>query len=187
MNAISDISVLASIHSKWCKKIFDGEKLVEIRKSRPKLEPPFKMYIYCTKPSKTCQTISGSMVINTDELFRLPDGALKHDWSGELMVHPSDAWGPDNYLNGKVIGECVCDKIDAFQVFEDGRVQNWLWLDLDRACISYETLAEYVGAGKTGYAWHLSRPALYDKPLPITDFLPKPPQSWCYVSAPRTS
>ena len=43
-------AVLISIRPKWCEKIINGVKTVEVRKSRPKLEPPFKCYIYCTRP-----------------------------------------------------------------------------------------------------------------------------------------
>lgn len=42
-------SILISIRPEWCEKIVSGEKTVEIRKTRPKLEPAFKVYIYCTK------------------------------------------------------------------------------------------------------------------------------------------
>lgn len=41
-------AVLLSIRPEWCEKILSGEKTVDIRKTRPKLEPPFKCYIYCT-------------------------------------------------------------------------------------------------------------------------------------------
>ena len=41
-------SVLISIRPKWIQAIFDGEKTLEIRKTRPKIEPPFRCYIYCT-------------------------------------------------------------------------------------------------------------------------------------------
>lgn len=41
-------AVLISIRPEWCKLIVDGKKTVEVRKSRPKLETPFKVYIYCT-------------------------------------------------------------------------------------------------------------------------------------------
>ena len=41
-------SVLISIRPEWCKLIVDGKKTVEVRKTRPKLETPFKVYIYCT-------------------------------------------------------------------------------------------------------------------------------------------
>ena len=41
-------SVLISIQPKWVEKIANGEKTIEVRKSIPKLERPFKVYIYCT-------------------------------------------------------------------------------------------------------------------------------------------
>ena len=42
-------AVLISINPKWCKLIIDGKKTVEIRKTRPKIDTPFKCYIYCTR------------------------------------------------------------------------------------------------------------------------------------------
>ena len=50
-------AVLLSIRPEWCVKILNGEKTVEIRKNRPKLKPPFKCYIYCTKAQKKLITI----------------------------------------------------------------------------------------------------------------------------------
>lgn len=41
-------SVLLSIHPKYVDKILDGKKTIEVRKSRPKITPPFKCYIYMT-------------------------------------------------------------------------------------------------------------------------------------------
>ena len=41
-------AVLISIRPKWCEKIASGEKTIEVRKTRPKLETPFKSYIYQT-------------------------------------------------------------------------------------------------------------------------------------------
>ena len=43
-------SVLISIQPKWCELIASGKKTIEVRKTRPKLETPFTVYIYCTKP-----------------------------------------------------------------------------------------------------------------------------------------
>ena len=110
---MSERAVLISIQPKWCELVANGKKTIEVRKTRPKLETPFKCYIYCTKPSKKYQTICGCMVINTDELYRLPNGEIKHDWSGELMT-VKEEYTKDNFLNGKVIGEFVCDRIDDF-------------------------------------------------------------------------
>ena len=41
--------VLISIKPKWCELIANGTKTVEVRKTKPNLETPFKCYIYCTK------------------------------------------------------------------------------------------------------------------------------------------
>ena len=41
-------AVLISIRPKWCEKIINGEKAIEVRKTRPNLKTPFKVYIYCT-------------------------------------------------------------------------------------------------------------------------------------------
>lgn len=43
-------AVLISIKPKWCELIASGKKTVEVRKTRPKLETPFKCYIYRTLP-----------------------------------------------------------------------------------------------------------------------------------------
>ena len=42
-------AVLISIKPKWCKRIANGQKTIEVRKTRPKMDTPFKCYIYCTK------------------------------------------------------------------------------------------------------------------------------------------
>lgn len=42
-------AIMLSIRPKWCGKIASGEKTIEVRKTRPKLDTPFKCYIYCTQ------------------------------------------------------------------------------------------------------------------------------------------
>lgn len=42
-------AVLISIRPKWCELIASGEKSIEVRKTRPKIETPFKCYIYETQ------------------------------------------------------------------------------------------------------------------------------------------
>ena len=39
-------AVLISIRPKWCEKIINGRKTIEVRKTRPKMDTPFKCYIY---------------------------------------------------------------------------------------------------------------------------------------------
>lgn len=70
---MSKKAILISIQPKWCELIASGEKTIEIRKSRPKLETPFRCYIYCTKNGKSkwngkiigefvCDEISGGYI-----------------------------------------------------------------------------------------------------------------------------
>ena len=75
-------AVMLSIRPKWVEKICNGEKTIEVRKNRPKLETPFKCYIYCTLPKYPHEDF-----IATD--------------------YPN----PQFYGGGKVIGEFTCDRI----------------------------------------------------------------------------
>jgi hypothetical protein len=38
-------AVLISIRPEWCEKIINGQKTIEVRKTRPKMDTPFKCYI----------------------------------------------------------------------------------------------------------------------------------------------
>lgn len=42
-------AVMISIRPKWCDLIASGKKTIEVRKTKPLIDVPFKSYIYCTK------------------------------------------------------------------------------------------------------------------------------------------
>lgn len=78
-------AILMSIKPKWCEKIFSGEKTVEVRKTAPKLKPPFKVYMYESLGKKfSCSRCEGCPI-------RFPLGC--------------------NEGAGAVVGEFICDKI----------------------------------------------------------------------------
>lgn len=180
-------AVLISIRPEWCEKIINGQKTIEVRKTRPKIETPFKCYIYCTKP----KSYSSDVSLCTDELYRLPSGEIKFGSSIELSSFP-DQWNKDNFLNGKVIGEFVCDMI----VDGNAHVQNWLYIS-EHCCVPGPDLYKYCGEDENGdtkycFGWHISDLVIYDKPKELREFskywdyfidnqIPRPPQSWCYV------
>ena len=196
-------SVMISIKPKYCELIASGKKTVEVRKTKPKLIPPFKCYIYCTKPSKKYQTVTGSMVLNDDELFKLPNSEIKYGNSIELIVY--DNYSKDNFLNGKVIGEFVCDNIYPIRYERDGfYVADFI--DCKTSCLKPRDFIVY-GKGKPLYGWSISGLIIYDKPKELSEFekpcnhncfapcphyrgkeyecekpmITRPPQSWCYV------
>ena len=188
-------SVLISIKPEWCSLIASGKKTVEVRKSRPKIETPFKVYIYCTK--------NGSFMIQDENN---PALSKNHIYK----------------YGGKVIGEFVCDEIIEINAddFEYGHY-DISDDDLIKTRLTQEDLWEY-GKGKTLYLWHISDLVIYDKPKELSEFykycnndcskcqfaeeyetnsamtpwvyesqyactvreklrLKRPPQSWCYV------
>lgn len=180
------LSVLASILPKYCELIASGIKVVEIRKTRPKLETPFKVYIYCT--------LSGS-----NEFF-------KEDCKGDIAE-----WNRSKMAlkKGKVIGEFVCDNIETIKRTDYSPIFYFTRLG---TCLEPSEMWEY-GKGKPLYAWHISDLIIYDKPKELSEFrksgalsyddwlygmyngtsessyekyllsfaLTRPPQSWCYV------
>ena len=159
-------AVMLSIRPKWVEKIARGEKTIEVRKTRPKMNTPFKCYIYCTLPKYPHEDF-----IATD--------------------YPR----PQFYGGGKVIGEFTCDRIFLINVFDNGSIQNWLFEHMKRSCLTYEELAGYIGNGKTGHGWHISNLRIYDEARELSEFtglrntrfgaapydIKRAPQSWGYV------
>lgn len=158
-------SVLISIRPQWCEKISSGKKTIEVRKTAPK-EVPFKAYIYATRPKKyyKCGAVSTS-----DELLWLANGKVE---MGDGFKFWADG---DEYqcLNGKVIGEFICDKVYDILPHNDGYKTNqyemgWKYGESD-CCLSFDELYSYLG-DKNGYGWHISDLKIYDKPKELSEF-----------------
>ena len=197
-------AVLISIQPKWCELIASGEKTVEVRKTRPKLETPFKCYIYCALGDRRWRSTSREL-----QLF----------------------FGNGSELsNGKVIGEFVCDTIDQYDYdycthpeigmdYDCG--DNWWEIsdeDLACACLTESQFRMYAYPNEIMYGWHISDLVIFDKPKELREFyifcdrcdehpirceygyeentengyysecmcdfkrpIKRPPQSWCYV------
>ena len=200
-------SVLISIRPEWVKMILNGEKTLEIRKTCPKLETPFKCYIYCTQASVKYQTICGCRVLNSDELYRHPEQGIKHGSSIELML--CENYTKNNFLNGKVIAEFTCDRCDRVEAIKAATGPYGIYaVDDDfvaQARLGDGALWDY-GKGATLYGWHVSNLEIYDTPKKLDEFsrpfencigkvcdeygcaycengghIKRPPQSWCYV------
>lgn len=196
-------AILLSIKPKYCELIASGLKTVEIRKTRPKIDTPFKCYIYCTKgdnplvaPHLNCSKYD----INKQ------NGRKK--WKG--------SYGDSDYkyLNSKVIGEFVCDDIFEYDmVFDEYGVYDISDDELQETCLTNDELWKY-GKDKTLYGWHISDLVIYDEPKDLDEFekpcsrdcknckywysgspidyeppcceweeyvIERPPQTWCYV------
>ncbi len=155
-------SVLLSIKPKYCELIANGKKTIEVRKNRPKLKTPFKCYIYCTKAKERFR--HNHIVEYSDELYRLPNGEIKFGWSGELMIYQD--YRKDNFLDGKVIGEFVCDEISSLRA--DNLVQTY-FNNKQQTCLTDFELLRYAN-GQELFYWNISSLKIYDTPKDLSEF-----------------
>ena len=65
-------AVLISIRPEWCEKIMSGQKTIEVRKTRPKMNPPFKCYIYKCGNGKVIGEFLCDEIISIDGAGRIP-------------------------------------------------------------------------------------------------------------------
>lgn len=189
-------AVLISIRPKWVEKIASGEKTIEVRKTKPKLETPFKCYIYCT-------------LQGCNEFFRVDLGRDVAKWN-------RGKWAD---RKGKVIGEFTCDRIYKIDkdstdfLFKAGGLSVYKQAAEEKCglCVAMtdDELHGYLGHCQ-GYGWHISDLLIYAQLRELSEFrratdlcdschaeytwectgckklsgdIKRPPQSWCYVEA----
>jgi predicted transcriptional regulator len=157
-------AVMLSVRPKWCEKIASGEKTIEVRKTRPKLETPFKCYIYCTidgikKMPKDyiAESVERGKVIGEFICERI--ALIAYD-GGELSSTTNAAFSPATCLTQSEIIAYIGDK---------GRCYGWHISDL-RIYDAPRELSEFTGLRNTRFG-----AAPYD--------IKRAPQSWCYVEA----
>ena len=161
-------AVLISIQPKWVEKIASGEKTIEVRKSIPKLERPFKVYIYATNGTQLVDVRKEKIYLDVNKPFLLTNGK-----SNKVTCSTPPQ------VNRKVIGEFVCDKITDISVVVRNCNENYNEVyhndECKGSCLTWKELQEY-GKGKTLYGWHISDLKLYDKPKALSEFYPIKPK-----------
>ena len=134
-------AVMLSLRHQWCEKIFNGSKTIEVRKSRPSLDMPFRVYVYQTKHKGGKAIVSevlnsvygGGKVIGSFVCDRIVDIQSNGDDCGNYWHE----WDDD--------------------------------CDIEAMCLSYEELETYLGKS-VGYGWHITEPKLFDKPRGLGEF-----------------
>lgn len=170
-------AVLISNKPKWCELIAIRKKFWELRKTKPKLKPPFKVYIYETKEKAFADIgIYG----------RTKDG-IRYNFVHRI---------------GKVIGEFVCDEIREVYQCNSGWVAENACV-MRSEFFKYLGIPQdtHFGYDKKAYAWHITDLKIYEEPKELSEFefpkdniylsyrkrnqyfkgITRPPQSWCYV------
>ena len=182
-------SVLISIQPKYCELIVNREKTIEVRKTRPKIETPFKCYIYMSQ------------------------GDLKDLGSYSEWIYKNRMKVICEFICDKVFllrpysydgGNADLRHSKFIQTFEGPSKDIEI---LSATCLSQNEMFDYIGVGNYGYGWHISDLKIYDKPKDLSEFcipcktncedckkpifydcwkekikvVTRPPQSWQYM------
>ena len=148
-------AVLISIRPKWCEKIINGQKTIEVRKTRPKMNPPVKCYIYKCGNGKVIGEFLCDEIININGAGRIPSDIARPTCMEPAELH--------QYLGAAVGYGC---HISNLKIYDH----------------PYE-MSSFRGACKND--WWCESCAMYSERsgtcrnagLQIT----RPPQSWRYV------
>ena len=169
-------AVLISIRPEWVEKILNREKTLEVRKTRPKLETPFKCYIYCTnsgvamgmcgKHGKVVGEFTCNKVTN---FFSNSRFWLNEDDVLQTCLSAAEIRKYANGANG-LYGWHISDLV----VYNKPKVLNEFWFPPELYCekercggCPYDQVADANGEYSFDCEW--KRP------------LTRPPQSWCYM------
>ena len=160
-------SVLISIQPKWVELIASGKKTIEVRKTRPKLETPFKCYIYCTKVKEVFDT--GKALIWGQEVI----GEFVCDKIDISVVElkPNDIepcyW---KLINGSSLTKNELMNYGKYNALYGWHITNLKIYDNPKELREFSHYApEYTVKDGSKYGRVLVNP------------ITRPPQSWCYV------
>lgn len=166
-------AIIQAYSPKEIERIARGEQTVKVCKTAPKLETPFKVYVYCTKERMT-RVPSMYAYLHKNEPGACAEYGTIETWGkiGDVIVNPHLASKHVSFgMHGKVIGSFVCDKV--YKIVPDGEYySNGYDIDddmLSETCLGRGYLTGY-GLGYTLYGWHITGAKLYDKPKELSEF-----------------
>lgn len=163
-------AIMISIKPKWCAKIMNGEKTIEVRKNKVLANAIQKLidengyadiYVYCSKDKSDKETL---------KFMRGRYGCMKNY---------------DPY--GKVIFKFRCYKVEeiSWQMGVYQLEQQGFNDFLDKCCLGFCEIKDYLNM-ENGYAIHISDLEIFDEPKELSEFRrKKAPQNFCYVESPR--
>lgn len=139
-------AVLISIKSRWCDLIMNGKKTVEIRTSRPKIDTPFKCYIYCTQGSGRNTYAGNGKVIGEFICDRISEYEM--EWYGG---YAKDTYQDIRFIcyDGDIEEEASA-LVASNDMTEDELNKCYLLAD---SCLSFDDIGKYV-CGKKDFGFH---------------------------------
>lgn len=179
-------AVMLSIRPRWVQKIASGEKTIEVRKTKPKLETPFKCYIYETqgwveKDGIMAFRIGGRVIgeFTCDRIYKIDKDSTDFLFkAGGLSVYKQAA---EEKCDLRVA--MTDDELHGYLGHYQGygwHISNLKIYDTPKELIEFHTWKKCKSCSKSGYE---STACIYDENCMIPAAITKAPQSWCYVEA----
>ena len=162
------LAILIALRSRHAIDIFNGEKLQELRKKFPKNYRGW-VYIYVTKALP--------LLLKNKDRDKIFINKLKAVEKDDL-----DRFPHIQKFNGKVVARFWCDNIDEYYRgfnlepnpitgIHDSIANSRL---IEESCLTYDEICEYSESNKLSFfAIHISKLELFDKPKPLSDFMPR--------------
>lgn len=160
-------SILISIKPEYVKDILNGIKILEIRKTRPNIELPCKVYIYCT---------NGYVLydLRNEDYLELKNNFILD------VTHKSNKYlsGTPPMLNRKVVAEFTLNEIDILEFRHLGVSHINCYIPVNEnadyewekhSCINYKDIVDY-GKSAPIYALHIEDLKIYDEPKELSEF-----------------
>lgn len=162
------LSILQSIHPKYCELIASGKKTIEVRKTKPRIQPPFKVYIYETKTGYVSRSYEN------DILVPVKYGKVIGEYVCDEITEYTTEFSPDdNLFQGiyeTIYHEDDGDEYDEIVTGNDFDDPNNCDI-CKSSCLSFDDIKSYVGYGDGKfYGYHISNLKIYDKPKELSKF-----------------
>lgn len=177
-------AVMISIKPQWCERIADGSKTLEIRKTVPKIELPFKCYIYETK-DKRYQDMGYCNPRTKTNFLHYPGMVIGEFICDHILGNCEMANADIAEQQGRIRREKLFEYSGGKELFgwhisnlviydEPKEINLFLKEDFEQIYSNWEDMFG-IGVSGCGSVEYSPEPKVEDY------LLKRPPQSWCYV------
>lgn len=174
-------AVLISINPQWCDLIASLKKTIEIRKTKPNLKTPFKVYIYCTQ-DKYVEFVNHNNWRGNGKVI------------GEFICKSTSIFRPKSITCESSIKKASCLTVQALIDYAGYKEHIFGWHISDLKIYDKpKELSEFYGKCNEGcedcYLWQNVRVNSEEFDMDCSSKyyghipLKRPPQSWCYIES----
>lgn len=149
-------AVLLALHPQWVKEIFvTKRKKIDVRKTAPNLETPFKVYVYQTKHK------GGKAIVSEVLNSVYGGGKVIGSFVCDRIDEFDSEWSEWAYA-------CAPTDIPCAMPMSEGTA---IEICKEKACLTHEDIIDYFGDEEwRAYFWHITEPKLFEKPRELWEF-----------------